>query len=491
MHPAWTCRRSLRESAHGDKLTACQNFGTQSRQVTGTLEALLKEDRIKNILKKEYRIEHLTFMPSVFGDRDLRVPWKGANMLTIAGGEGDWLTNIEGNVREERKSGNSVLVFFEDEHFLQKYLQRQSNRDLDHLTKRTGAEDRRAIIAAATGSGKVTLFTRDFGRGIDFTMPDGHCVVVILTFLPSIVSEQTQIGGRTGRQGMGGKFLRLLCAEHLVANFDITDQEIEMLKMAHDPNSILELKQQQKMQSTAKAMEERKEKAATAEKQTRVWEQKLFNPRVAVEDKLAVLCELNQSFSRVHYTLLLDCSHSMSKDGRWCALTQAVARFKAQLQGNPQAARSTQVSIITFNSQATAVQKHAQVQEMMDISTWLCSGRTNFAAAFSECKEVIRASQPGTVELILFLTDGEHLPCYGDPCVAAADLVTEFGHSINSLICVGFGTEVESEHLARLCRVFSDRGKDAVVKRPQDPATLLKAFVEAADTAAVHVSSLR
>ena len=84
----------------------------------------------------------------------------------------------------------------------------------------------------ATRSGKVTLAMREFGRGTDFICLDGRVennggVVVIQTFLAEDQSEETQIKGRTGRQGQEGSYYMILLDTDLKNDFNITDQELE------------------------------------------------------------------------------------------------------------------------------------------------------------------------------------------------------------------------------------------------------------------------
>lgn len=79
----------------------------------------------------------------------------------------------------------------------------------------------------ACEKGKITLMTRDYGRGTDFKVFDesiftiGHGGLhVIQTFLSIENSEEVQIRGRTARQGNPGTYILI-----------IKDSDLEQLEM--------------------------------------------------------------------------------------------------------------------------------------------------------------------------------------------------------------------------------------------------------------------
>merc|ERR1712018_322735 len=113
--------------------------------------------------------------------------------VEIRNTETEWLAAVEALEEEERKQGNSVLIFFKNESKLKKF---PDYFQYGCLSESTPKSVRNSYIRAAIGTGKLTLLTRAFGRGIDFEMPQGHQVVVVQTFVSSLVSEETQIMGR-------------------------------------------------------------------------------------------------------------------------------------------------------------------------------------------------------------------------------------------------------------------------------------------------------
>ena len=198
----------------------------------------------------------------------------------------------------------------------------------------------------------MTLLTRAFGRGIDFLMPDENQVVVIQTFLSSLKSEETQIKGRTARQGKKGKYRLYLCFEHLTQKMHFEDDDWEVFESGsgQDVRELLNKRQISKSNKKVGGMFERRKQAAHLELETAAWEKLLFDPHGSPEKKLAKLAEFSAGagMDQTHYTLLLDMSYSMT--GRpFAELCTAYSRFKADLL-NSAAKTSTRVSVVFFSS---------------------------------------------------------------------------------------------------------------------------------------------
>jgi len=449
--------------------------------VTGTLRELLAIPGIKLMLQQEYSFGHFTYTPSIFGSQ--RLTFKEAEHVVVLDNEADWLSSIESLVQDQKKVENSVLVFFKNEAELQKY---PGWRDMETLTERTDPRRRTGYISAATAKGRVTLLTRAYGRGIDFQMPDDHEVVVVQTFLSSLVSEQTQIKGRTARQGKPGQYRLVLCAEHLEAKMGFEHVEVQTLKSGNGEQikRLLSAKQWAKTRSKVASMRQRKEKASSLERETGAWEGLLFDPDKSADIKLAKLAEWNGNavFSEVHYTVLLDRSSSMS-GGKWGQLTVAFGRFRQELLRDPVAAAVTSVSVVLFNHRAhTVTPAHAKAAEVQDIGHHQTSGGTVFAAAFGECHRVIGHSSPNAKEMLLFLTDGE-APV---PEQEIRVLLADHKSRIKSLTSIAFGRDADVQSLKRIGQFFSDEGVAFKLTTPDDEASLVQTFVEAAGNRAIH-----
>jgi preprotein translocase subunit SecA len=120
--------------------------------------------------------------------------------------------------RHEGVSSSSkrpVMVFFECRKALEKFYNSAPAADIK-LEIRTITEDidssaKESAFLQATAEASITLMIRDYGRGTDFKCFDkriGDCggVHVIQAFFSADLAEETQIKGRTARQGSLGSY---------------------------------------------------------------------------------------------------------------------------------------------------------------------------------------------------------------------------------------------------------------------------------------------
>ena len=76
-------------------------------------------------------------------------------------------------------------------------------------------KEKEILIKRAMNCGQITLLTKVFGRGTDFVCRDRTVISkggvhVIQTFFSEEISEETQIMGRTARQGKDGSYSMIL-----------------------------------------------------------------------------------------------------------------------------------------------------------------------------------------------------------------------------------------------------------------------------------------
>merc|ERR1719166_864044 len=102
---------------------------------------MLNVPGINHIIRHEYDIRKFTYVPSVFGER--RLNFKVAEHVQVRDTEHDWVAAIEALADEERKQGNSVLIFFKNEKMLKMFPQ---YRDYNCLTESTGKKVRNAYV---------------------------------------------------------------------------------------------------------------------------------------------------------------------------------------------------------------------------------------------------------------------------------------------------------------------------------------------------------
>ena len=207
--------------------------------VTGTLEHL--SDMEKHVIKEEYKIEKQTFLPSVFGENQLKFSEKTDIMIA---NESDYYNTLKREIIDRLNSGKSsnakraVLVFFESEKKLMEFLNSSQMADLkdevEYLTEEATAEEKENIVKRATSAGRITFLTRRFGRGTDFVVHDQEVATnggihVIQAFLSEERSEEVQIKGRGARQGDLGSYSMVLLDLSL-EKFLILPEDLEKLR---------------------------------------------------------------------------------------------------------------------------------------------------------------------------------------------------------------------------------------------------------------------
>jgi len=205
--------------------------------VTGTLETL--SDAEKNVIQNNYKIMKYTYIPSVFGENNLR--FQPEDDIMIENNENYFnqiRTEINRRLIGMQLEKRAVLVFFESKEKLLEFYKCDALASIKdsvlYLIEEASFEEKEHIIQRATSSGQVTLFTRMFGRGTDFICHEKSVTMsggthVIQTFLSEEVSEEKQIKGRTARQGEQGSYSMILLDQDL-EKFHITIDDISNMR---------------------------------------------------------------------------------------------------------------------------------------------------------------------------------------------------------------------------------------------------------------------
>ena len=209
--------------------------------VTGTLKTLSKAE--KTLLADAYQIKTFTYIPSVYnvdGKKEIRScdssddckiePETGINSII--------LREIKTRLKGKDGYARAVLVFFDSAAKLKKFADCDEMKimksDIQIITESTPPIYKEQYIGNAVLSGKVTLLTKVFGRGVDFICYDDKLlsnggVHVIQTFLLEELSEESQIKGRTARQGTTGSYSMILIDSEL-EKYDINNAFIDKIK---------------------------------------------------------------------------------------------------------------------------------------------------------------------------------------------------------------------------------------------------------------------
>ena len=205
--------------------------------VTGTLESL--NEAQKKIIKETYNIKNYTITPSVYGRKNLL--FDEVTDVLIESEENHYKI-ITQEIRKKIEGSKRVAVFVVFESMKELYKFYNSNefeplRNYAHkLTEEANNAERKHLINSATLLGKITLFTRSFGRGTDFIVHDENMsknggIHVIQEFLSEEYSEEIQIKGRTARQGESGTF-QLIVSMKSLEKFSIEPNDIQNMQLS-------------------------------------------------------------------------------------------------------------------------------------------------------------------------------------------------------------------------------------------------------------------
>ncbi|CAF4247308.1 unnamed protein product, partial [Adineta steineri] len=178
--------------------------------VSGSLKDLSVTE---NSLLTHYNINNKSYYPSFFGKSKLK--FDIINDFTIKDCKKDWCDTIVTDTRKRIAEERSVLIFFENEKLLDEFYSSYSG-DLGVIpffitqnivfdgkeVKVYNDNDVNKLIKDeyAGHHGKVTLLTKEFGRGVDFQLEtkvnEKGGIHVIQTFFSIDIKEEIQIKGR-------------------------------------------------------------------------------------------------------------------------------------------------------------------------------------------------------------------------------------------------------------------------------------------------------
>lgn len=182
--------------------------------LTGTLKTLAVTET--KILKNVYKIEKMTYIPSVYGSSN-RTYNPRNDVRAIK--EEEYFMEIRNEIEIERTNNRAILIFFESEEKLMAFYNFPELVPIrDHvqiIMEKVSAKDRDIYVKRAATEGRVTLLTRTFGRGTDFICRNQKLlsnggIHVLQTFFSEEPSEEYQIMGRGARQGDRGSYRMIL-----------------------------------------------------------------------------------------------------------------------------------------------------------------------------------------------------------------------------------------------------------------------------------------
>mmetsp|Transcript_1307 Transcript_1307/g.2561 ORF Transcript_1307/g.2561 Transcript_1307/m.2561 type:complete len:1973 (-) Transcript_1307:280-6198(-) len=218
--------------------------------VTGTLETLSAPE--KRVLRDEYRVSKITIMPSVYGERSDLLKFSGNSSEDLQIYPSDtYFGKIVDEINRRclrNDAQRPILVFFENVEKLESFRSCQKFRPLRDATLLLTEEtlNRDDVVAKTMNKGQVTLLTQELGRGTDFKCLDDELnnaggVHVLQTFVCEDLSAETQIQGRTARQGHDGSYSMILLDTEL-EKFGINQEEIADMKSKKEMYNVIDEK---------------------------------------------------------------------------------------------------------------------------------------------------------------------------------------------------------------------------------------------------------
>lgn len=196
--------------------------------VTGTLETMSEEER--RIVKEEYDIKKLVYMPSVYGHNQVQT-----RRITAARNKDEFVKTLVEEIETHRKN-RAAIVFFDSSMELRdfsKQPQFEHGNDASYLLEEIYPEEKDQIVKIrAAQIDAITLATKPFGRGTDFQCMDDTVqqhggIHIIQTFVAETLSEEIQIKGRTARQGEKGSWSMVLMQSEVTERYGIPGPELD------------------------------------------------------------------------------------------------------------------------------------------------------------------------------------------------------------------------------------------------------------------------
>jgi hypothetical protein len=226
--------------------------------VTGTLKTLSNPE--KKLLTDVYKIQIFSYIPSVYGKtklnfggdsiEDCKIESQNGIHTVIRNEINKRIQPAGTNIGNSKATKRSVLVFFESVPKLIAFYNSSALADIKSnvtlLIETTPTAQKEGIIRKAVMPNSITLLTRVFGRGTDFICYDENLLVsggihVIQTFISDELSEETQIQGRTARQGNTGSYSMVIVDKDL-EKYGINDSVLESMRNKKELYSVINKK---------------------------------------------------------------------------------------------------------------------------------------------------------------------------------------------------------------------------------------------------------
>ena len=433
--------------------------------VSGTLSNLTNVE--KEILSS-FGINRVAIAPSMYGDS--RRSFAYGSDVKISKDIDNWYLSIVQSAKDKVEAGRAVVIIFGEDISRVQFIDKHKNAFIDFQILEEKSEFKKNIIEKATKSGMVTVISRSFARGTDFSIKDNTTaskggVHVIQTFISESAAEHIQAEGRCARQGEQGSFeMKLLLEE--VLNRGLSKEKIAHgVKTSTLYDEIVAARDKDYEQSLQGLIDKEKD-ASSSHATTMKFHGVLVNYNGTPEDSNTVqnsILAFNMPSSRpvlTHFYFCLDDSGSMSSD--WNSLMNALVAFikrRIEMCKNSGVPAQDQVTIVNYSDNAQVMCSGVDIKSNPEKQTRFRSGGTDFAVGLNLVAAQMRNCASNYQPVLVFMSDGG---CSnGDAEIK--QISTDFASQNVKIFVLGFGccTTNKLKHMANISGGEFYYGKDA------------------------------
>ena len=351
------------------------------------------------------------------------------------------------------------------------------------IDRNTPAEQVAGLVSTATKGCNVTLVDRIYGRGTDFRSDQCTKLTVVQTFLAIEESEETQIRGRTGRQGQPGRWCLVLNPYHVAAALggdegaNAEPAALEALFKPQDDFVFSDLR----IAAVNKQLQSRAARCATfsstREADAASFVQELLGSTQSPVSKWRRVLQYNTGALPQHFVFILDASGSMTGQN-WQSLQAATRGALTNVKASRPS--STMITVVLFGSRGSSkvhVCQNAGTVRVDCLEGVVPDMGTDYREAFRVTATALQA-QPRNefVEVnVLFMTDGADLGSGGVALAAEVRRLCEVAHVV-SYRYILFAGATDNTSTQTINEAFAQGGVAAVKSQASDAAALSAAF---------------
>jgi len=442
--------------------------------VSGTLSDLIPEE--KKILSV-YNIDKVNISASMYG-AESRLKFEKEGDVAVYETPDEWMLKITQSAKDKINAGRSVIVVFRTPQDLQDYQSAYSSKFEEKYWQvlEESSPYKTNIIQKASKSKMMTLITRSFGRGSDFACQDNTTlgnggVHVIQTFPSESAAEETQIKGRTARQGDPGSYEMILLQED-VLNAGTTAEQIATARSEKSLHHLLCHLRDSSHSSMVQGLIKSEKSASQAHDRTMKLHQLLLNYSPDNDKEIQQLITefngcTNLRMKPYHFFFVLDDSGSMGP--HWKSLMRALAAFidrRMTMCANTGSEVNDLATIINYSDTVELMCANEPLTKDVAKRTKFRGGWTDFKVGLDLAHAQMSQNPSSYKPVLVFMSDGGSSTGDAEMEMIKNDFspyvyVLGFGKScdrnkLKTMAQLGHGEYYEGANGAKLKEVFEE-----------------------------------